>query len=277
MEPVRKAIWYIESHYAEPIGADDIARASGLSRYQLSRVFVARTGHTLSAYLRGRRLTAAAKALAAGARDIQALALDTGYGSHEAFTRAFRDQFGATPESVRSAASTEHLHLLETPTMPETPTTPLRDPVGPLLLAGLRAFRNFGERAGIPEQWQHFAPHIGHVPQQTGGETYGVCLTPSDPQGDGFDYLAAVAVRSLDELPEALSGLRLARRRYACFKHEGHVSAVGATCEAIFGHWAPGSGRELESEPLFLIERYGSGFNPQTGLGDIELWIPLAA
>ena len=39
-----------------------------------------------------------AQALAGGAPDILAVALDAGYGSHEAFTRAFRDQFGVTPE-----------------------------------------------------------------------------------------------------------------------------------------------------------------------------------
>ena len=28
MEPIRKAIWYIESHFASPIGLDDIAEVS---------------------------------------------------------------------------------------------------------------------------------------------------------------------------------------------------------------------------------------------------------
>jgi AraC family transcriptional regulator len=45
-------------------------------------------------YVRGRRLTEAAKVLSDGAPDILTVALDAGYGSHEAFTRAFRDQFG---------------------------------------------------------------------------------------------------------------------------------------------------------------------------------------
>jgi AraC family transcriptional regulator len=35
------------------------------------------------------------------APDILSLALDTGYGSHEAFSRAFRAQFGTTPETIR--------------------------------------------------------------------------------------------------------------------------------------------------------------------------------
>jgi AraC-like DNA-binding protein len=52
--------------------------------------------------MRGRRLSEAARVLANGGPDILSVALDFGYGSHEAFTRAFRDQFGLTPESVRA-------------------------------------------------------------------------------------------------------------------------------------------------------------------------------
>jgi AraC family transcriptional regulator len=43
----------------------------------------------------------AARQLCNGAPDILTIALNAGYGSHEAFTRAFRDQFGLTPEQAR--------------------------------------------------------------------------------------------------------------------------------------------------------------------------------
>ena len=46
------------------------------------------------AYVRARRLSDAARALIAGAPDILRLALDSGYASHEAFSRAFKSQFG---------------------------------------------------------------------------------------------------------------------------------------------------------------------------------------
>ena len=49
-------------------------------------------------YMRGRRLSEAARVLANGGADILTVALDFGYGSHEAFTRAFRrSQFGVNP------------------------------------------------------------------------------------------------------------------------------------------------------------------------------------
>src|SRR6185312_8616815 len=96
------------------------AAHSGVSRFHLSHAFLARTGRPLMTYVRGRRLTEAARALAKGAPDILTVALDAGYNSHEAFTRAFRDQFGLTPEAVREQGHVRQLNLVEALTMDET-------------------------------------------------------------------------------------------------------------------------------------------------------------
>src|SRR3954470_710827 len=79
-------------------------------------------------YVRARRLTRAAQALAAGAPDILSLALEADYSSHEAFTRAFRDHFGVTPESVRAATCLDHLQLQEPIIMNSTPLDNLKAP-----------------------------------------------------------------------------------------------------------------------------------------------------
>src|SRR5690606_37292451 len=104
---------FIEHYYGEEIGLDDIAGHIGVSRFHLSRAFPLAVGMPISSYLRGRRLTEAAKTLAAGAPDILAVALEATYNSHEAFTRAFREQFGVTPESVRARGSLDGLALVE--------------------------------------------------------------------------------------------------------------------------------------------------------------------
>jgi AraC family transcriptional regulator len=96
MNPAERALWYIESHFARDISLDDVASVGGVTRYHMTRAFAAMTGMPVMAYARARRLSEAAKVLAKGAPDILAVALDAGYGSHEAFTRAFRDQFGIT-------------------------------------------------------------------------------------------------------------------------------------------------------------------------------------
>src|SRR5712672_1175347 len=141
MNPAQKALWYIESHLATALTLDEISSIAGVSRFHLVRAFAAATGFSVMRYVRTRRLTEAARALAAGAPDILTLALDADYGSHEAFTRAFRDYFGVTPAAVRSSTCLDKLTLQEAILMDSTLTDNLQAPrfqTGkPLLVAGI--------------------------------------------------------------------------------------------------------------------------------------------
>src|ERR1051325_9268095 len=141
MNPAQKALWYIESHLASALTLDEVAAIAGVSRFHLVRAFAAATGLSVMRYVRARRLTEAARALANGAPDILAVALDAEYGSHEAFTRAFRDHFGVTPEAVRDSAQLDMFELLEPIAMDSTIIDNLQPPrfeTGkPLLVAGI--------------------------------------------------------------------------------------------------------------------------------------------
>src|SRR3982751_1696840 len=141
MNPAQKALWYIESHLAQPLTLDEIAGVAGISRFHMVRAFAAATGFSVMRYVRARRLSEAARALANGAPDILAVALDAEYGSHEAFTRAFSDRFGVTPESLRNSSHLDHLQLQEPITMDSTIIDNLQPPrfaTGkPLLVAGV--------------------------------------------------------------------------------------------------------------------------------------------
>src|SRR5579864_8643997 len=172
MNPVGKALWFIESHFAQEISLEDIAKIGGVSRYHMSRVFGLATGHSVMRYVRGRRLTEAARCLANGAQDILTVALDVGYGSHEAFTRAFRDQFGITPEMMRAQGNLDNIELMEPIKMDETLLTNLETPRivngKTLLVAGLGERYSSETCAAIPAQWQRFVPHLGSIPGQVG-------------------------------------------------------------------------------------------------------------
>lgn len=89
MNPIEKTLWFIESRLAGDISLEAIARSVGVSSHHLARAFGAATGQSLMRYARGRRLSEAAKSLVTGAPDSLLVALGAGYGSHEAFTRAF--------------------------------------------------------------------------------------------------------------------------------------------------------------------------------------------
>ena len=275
MNLVGKALWYIESHFAEEMSLDDIASAGDVSRFHMARAFGLATGRPVMRYVRGRRLTEAARSLSLGAPDILIVALDAGYGSHEAFTRAFRDQFGVTPEAVRARGDVDNLELVEPIQMNETATTGLEEPrreAGvPLLIAGMRARYSMDNTAGIPMQWQRFVPHVATIPGRVDGRTYGVCC--DFEEGGHFDYVCGVAVSSLADLPAELSGVRVPAQNYLVFRHHGHVSGISGTWQAIMGSWLPASGYRLADGPNF--ERYAEDFDGNLGTGSVEIWIPV--
>jgi AraC family transcriptional regulator len=277
MNPVGKALWYVENHFAAQISLDEIAQASGASRYYLSRAFGEAYGHAVMHYVRGRRLTEAARSLSAGASDILSVALEAGYGSHEAFTRAFRDQFGATPETVRAQRSLDNLALVEPIKMDETLLAQLEPPRfehgKALLIAGLGARYTCETSKAIPAQWQRFAPHIGNIPGQIGGTAYGLRHN-SDDDGN-FDYVCGVEVSDFSALPAEFGRVRVPAQRYVVFSHRDHVSTIRRTHNTIWSKWLPESGHEVADAPDF--ERYGKDFDPKTGSGTIEIWIPLKA
>jgi AraC family transcriptional regulator len=277
MSPVGKALWYIESHFAREITLEEIANVSGVSRYYLSRAFGEATGRSIMRYVRGRRLTEAARSLSAGASNILSVALDAGYGSHEAFTRAFRDQFGITPEAARAQRGLDNLALVEPIKMDDTPIAKLEPPRlesgRPLLIAGTGDRYTCETSTGIPSQWQRFVPHVGHVPGQVGRVAYGVRCNMDD-EGN-FDYICGVEVSSFSDLPSDFGRVRIPKQWYAVFAHRGHVSTIRRTISAVWNKWLPESGHELADAPDF--ELYGQDFDSKSGNGTIEIWVPLRA
>ena len=277
MNPVEKAIWFIEGHFAEDITLDDIAASAGLSRFYMSRVFAVFTGRPVSAYMRGRRLTEAAKDLCNGAPDILCVALTAGYNSHEAFTRAFRDQFGLTPEQVRAQGHVENIPLVEALKMDESFVVNLETPRTldgkAMLIAGIGARYNCETSKAIPSQWQRFGPYIGHISGQVGDVCYGVCCNSDDE--NNFDYIAGVEVTDFSDLPEEFSRVRIPARKYLIFPHRDHISTIRSTVMTVWGKYLPESGHEVADAPNF--ERYGPEFDPRTGNGGLEVWIPIKA
>ena len=226
-------------------------------------------------YVRGRRLTEAARFLAAGEPDILKVALEAGYGSHEAFTRAFREQFQVTPEDFRSAGSLSHIQLVEPIRMDRSMFFQLDPPRfeenDRLLIAGLASRYTFETSEGIPRQWQRFEPYIGNLAGQIGPETYGVSHN-FDGSGS-FEYIAGVKVSHFAALPDGFETVRIRRQRYAVFQHGQHVSMLRRTHYTIWNKWLPDSGKLIADAPNF--ERYGKQFDSMTGTGPIELWVPV--
>ena len=141
-----------------------------------------------------------------------------------------------------------------------------------MVIAGLNEHYTHETRVNIPKQWERFVPHLGKIAGQVGGSSYGVVwrTTPDF----SFEYLCGVEVQSTDKLPSGFTHVKLTTQRYAVFEHREHISTIGKTIDAIWTKWVPDCGLKIAQTPCF--ERYTEQFNPRTGMGGTEIWVPIA-
>lgn len=99
--PVQKMIDWIEEHIGENPTLSDLSNHVGYSPYYCSSLFHKVSGMTLKSYLVGRRLCYAAIALRDTEDKIIDIALQYGFSSQEALTRAFVRAYGCTPYAYR--------------------------------------------------------------------------------------------------------------------------------------------------------------------------------
>ncbi len=98
---IEKILRYMEDHLDQELTLEKIAKEFHYSKFYLTRRFKENTGVTPYKYMQGRRLDRAARKLAETSRPIVEIALEAGYHSQQAFTQAFRDTYGQTPQEYR--------------------------------------------------------------------------------------------------------------------------------------------------------------------------------
>jgi AraC family transcriptional regulator len=164
-------------------------------------------------------------------------------------------------------------------TMKKLPTAQLEAPriksEKALRIAGLRQHYTAETMKNIFELWLRFGSHIGNVPGQVGRVVYGLCFNALSLEG--IDYLAGVEVSGSSGLPRGFVFATIPAQEYAVFSHCEHVSKLRETLDAI-DKWLPGSGLEVAcgaAEAPNFFERYSEEFDPRTGMGGMEVWVPI--
>lgn len=74
-------------------------------------------------------------------------------------------------------------------------------------------------------------------------------------------------------LPTGMDHLRIPGQQYAVFRTDRHISGIRGLWHTIWSHWLPDSGRDAADAPI--VERYPESFDPETGMGGYELWLPV--
>lgn len=113
---IKDVIDYIESKMSleERLDLETIATHAGYSRFHLNRMFSEMTGCTLHRYIKERRLSEAARKLVEEeTHSISDIAFEASYQSQQAFTLAFKNAFGCTPNTYRENGICKELRRME--------------------------------------------------------------------------------------------------------------------------------------------------------------------
>jgi AraC-like DNA-binding protein len=98
--------------FAEDLSLAALAGEVGCSPFYLARLFRRATGSSIHAFRVELRLRRSLELVAGSERDLAAVALDLGFGSHSHFTATFRAAYGITPSELRRTASRRRLDRL---------------------------------------------------------------------------------------------------------------------------------------------------------------------
>ncbi|WP_205208146.1 AraC family transcriptional regulator [Arthrobacter sp. 147(2020)] len=102
-----RAIELIEADLTAIVDMTALAQVAMTSEYHFRRMFATLAGMPVSEYIRRRRLTAATAEIVAGEAVLE-VAFRYGYGSAEAFTRAFKTMHELTPSQARRPGAVLH-------------------------------------------------------------------------------------------------------------------------------------------------------------------------
>ena len=280
-ERVQNAVDFIEVNLNEPLDLKEVARAAGFSLYHFHRVFQAASGYTLKEYIRKRRLAEAALELRNTKKGILDIALDYGYESQEAFTRAFQKETGRVPGDFRKTRSSfRSFPVLDINLKTKKGDIIMIEPkivekegfmvIGPAIRTTGDNEENFKR---IPNFWIECNNNkvFETIPNLINNNTcYGICL---DMKGNEFTYMAAVEVSTLEQIPENMIGREIPRAKYAIFTARGPVTqAVQDMTRYIYGEWVSKSEYSLAESPDF--ELYDERFNDSDDC-EVDIYVPI--
>ncbi|MEU8078953.1 AraC family transcriptional regulator [Catellatospora citrea] len=277
----------VEQHLTEELDLGGLAASLGTTEYHLRRMFSSLSGMPLSEYVRRRRMTVAAADVVRGEDDLLSIAVRHGYGSTEAFGRAFRAVHGVSPGDVRRDGGP----LRTQPQLRFRLTVEGSIPMDTRIV-DRPAFRLIGHAARVPLIHHGVNPHIqqhiaalpvaehARLKALSGAEPAGLLqvtdgVDPDAVEGTELTYLHGVAVAADTPAPGDLDAIEVPAGRWAVFSTAGpHPQALQTTWAATATEWFPSNPWRLRPGPsiVAILDR-AADFSTAT----CELWLPVEA
>ena len=286
LERWNTAIDLIEENLDGEIDVAALARAALTSEYHFRRMFSSLAGMPLSEYVRRRRMSVAAAAVVAGEPLID-VAVRYGYGSTDAFRRAFVSVHGMTPDEARRPgailSSQARLRLRLT----IEGSAPMRHRI-----IDLDPFRIVGPGARSPLVYRGPNPDMiafhRSLPASTADElaalrdgtepagpfSASTDFAPDRADGSEFHYVYGVATRRpAGGIPDSFDVVEVPAHTWVVFEvvaETGFFDALQQVWADAYGEWFPSHPYRTVAAPEILAvhERSDDGES-----GRAELWL----
>jgi AraC family transcriptional regulator len=300
---MNRVLDHIDRNLDAQLDLPALADIANFSRFHFHRIFAGWMGETIGDYVRRRRLEVAAHKLAAGATVLDA-ALSTGFGSGEAFARAFKTRFGSTPTEWRNNTSERTAAFLAAQRAQHSNFDQVNSNSGQARggAAGEHggSFNPYGATTmevnviDLPPARVAYRRHIGPYGPSVGqfwattmmpwlignglaGATcYGIGHDdPSVTPPDKCRYDACVEIPPGFEPGGQFSVANLPGGRYAVTRYTGSPRDIGPVWNRMMKEWLPSSGLQCDERPCF--ERYQDLATQTDGTFSCDICIPVRA
>ena len=280
---MHRVLEHIDRGLDQQLELDSLARLANFSPFHFHRLFTAWFGETLGEYVRRRRLEVAAQRLIAQPRlaTLQ-VALSVGFGSTEAFARAFKNRFGTTPTAWRQLQVSNRDQADSKLDQAPAPTAANHGSMKvtivdrlPTSVAYLPYTGPYGK--DLSDFWMKTVAPWMETNGLYGQPRYGISHDdPGITAPEKLRYDAAV------EVPKQFAGAGdyqmsvLPGGKYAVGKFKGTDTQVGEAWAWLLRDWLPGSGMQLDSRPFFEHYPVEATYDTETGEFECEICVPVA-
>lgn len=254
-QQLEKVIKFIGQHLDEKLDLIQLSDIACFSKYHFQRLFTAYTGLSLQQYIRWLRLKRAAHQLVVEKdKAIIEIAINAGFESHEAFTRAFKKVCGVSPSTFK---------LYSNWTIWEKPPYCLPKPgnimsveIKNIIERRLAVVEHRGSVETLADSLNkliHWAKSQSMNLKPKAGESFGFAYDdPKITSPKSFRFDLGITVPEHVKLEGDIIEKRLPAGRYAVTMHKGSRDNIGDTVYKLYRDWLPDSGEELDDLPCIF-------------------------
>ena len=259
-ERMLRVLVHIQQRLDEELSLEEMAGVACFSPYHFHRIFRGMVGESVQGHVRRLRLERAANRLKHAELSVTKIALEAGYETPAAFTRAFKAMTGLAPAAFRSY----HRAMASAASAPPAPedAAAVEARGGDMEVRIERwpdlrvAFvRHVGPYDRCGDAWDRLLPFLGKEGLLAGEVRFvGVCHDdPEVTPPERIRYDACVTVDDGFEPAGEIGVQVIPGGEYAVTAHVGPYHRLEDTYAKLMGQWLPRSGREARSAPCLEV------------------------